>query len=156
MLGGVWAWRLLPGLTTVLLLAGCAGSGTLRSGNASSIDTLPAGAVVLRVRVTDVEFTDWYPACEEGEELCVPVVFWYRYSGNVREVVRGEYADSTVQFARLQHAEFIDRVTRDCHVVLEPASKDLRSKVGIEWTALKLLSPLLGHDDEIRALRKGY
>lgn len=148
------AWRLLLGLATVLLLAGCAGSGAIRSGDVSSIDTPPAGAVVLRVRVTDVEYTDWYPACEE-DELCVPVIFWYRYSGNVREVVRGEYADSTVRFARLQHAEFADRVTRDCHVVLEPASEDLRAKVGVEWTASKLLSPVLGQDDEIRALRQG-
>lgn len=144
----------LAGLFAIALLVGCAGSGTLRSGNTLSSDALPAGAVVLRVSVTEVEFTDWYPACEEEEEPCVPVVFWYRYSGKVREVVRGDYAESTVRFARLQHAEFVDRVTRDCYVVLEPASEDLRSKVGIEWTALKLLSPILSHDDDIRALRK--
>jgi hypothetical protein len=56
----------------------------------------------------------------------------------------------------LQHAQFINRVTKDCYIVLVPAGEDIRSNVGVALVADKLLSRFFKSDRAvIRALRNG-
>ena len=116
----------------------------------------PAGSIVLRIRVTNVEFTEYFPgSCEPGEP-CVPYNFWHRYQADVREVLSGEWEDDVVHFANVQHTYYIDAVVRDCYVVLLPASEDVRAKVGVPYVVDTLLSPRFKEDRPIiRALRAG-
>ena len=59
-------------------------------------------------------------------------------------------------FTNLQHAEYIDRVTKDCYVVLVPAGDEIRSKVGVPLVADRLLSRFfVGDRALIKALRDG-
>ena len=90
-------------------------------------------AVLLRVRVTDVTYTDYYPVevCPSGME-CIPFHFWFRYGAHVREVVRGSYSQPTVQFANLQHAYF-RRKPADWFVLLVPCGQAVRNAVSVEY-----------------------
>src|SRR5690606_25425038 len=105
-------------LLLTLLLAACTARGEVKG---RSVRPLPEGAVVLRVEVLEVEFTDWSPACGNDDQVCIPSHFWYRYRARVREVVSGSYDQTEIEFANLQHAEYIPAVTRDCYIVLVPA-----------------------------------
>lgn len=134
--------RILRILFVVSTIVGCSGRG------ASSIDEvfqkheLPEDAIVLRVQVVDVEFTDLSAGCGKvkGGMDCIPFYFWYRYKAKVKEALIGDWAKPTVEFTYLQHAQFIDDVTRDCFVVLRPAKGNLLTKVGVPFVADKLLS----------------
>ena len=74
----------------------------------------------------------------------------------VKEVVSGTWTQPEVTFTNLQHAEYIDRVTKDCYVVLVPAGDEIRSKVGVPLVADRLLSRFfVGDRALIKALRDG-
>jgi hypothetical protein len=90
--------------------------------------------VLLRVRVTDVEYTDYYPQTDDcpSESECIQFYFWFRYEASVREVVRGNYAGGKAKFARLQHAYFA-RKPRDWYVLLVRCGESVRSAVGVEY-----------------------
>ncbi|MEH6417074.1 hypothetical protein V7787_24580 [Pseudomonas sp. CGJS7] len=136
-----------------LLMVGCAGPLALRDGAGSERYSPPPGSIVLRVQVLETEFTDLYPGCAEPNE-CVPFHFWYKYRARVKEVVSGEWTKPEVEFARLQHAEFVDRIKRDCYVVLRPAGPNLGSLLHVPFEADRLVSRLMdGGPTEIRALR---
>jgi hypothetical protein len=116
---------------------------------------LPPGSIVLRVEVIDVQFTDLYPNCDEGEN-CMPFYFWWKYRARIKEVISGTWSQPMVEFTHLQHAEYIRKVTKDCYVVLRPAGEELRSKVGVPFVADRLLSRFFnGHRSAIKALRNG-
>ena len=119
---------------------------------------LPEGAIVLRVQVVSVEYTDLFPGCGEtpvGSD-CIPFYVWYRYKARVKQAVIGEWSQPTVEFTHLQHALFIDEVTRDCYVVLRPAQGDVLTKVGVPFVADKLLSRFYeSHRPIIRNLHHG-
>jgi hypothetical protein len=111
-------------------------------------------AIALRVEVLEVEFTDLSPGC--GSDECIPFDFWYKYRAKVKEVISGDWNQPEVAFTNLQHAEFIDKVTRDCYVVLRPAGKELQFKIGVPFAAERLLSLLWKPDRAvIKALRDG-
>jgi hypothetical protein len=122
-----------------LLLIGCASPPTTKHVSPMSEYELPVGAIVLRVEVLDVEFTDLFPGCGTVPD-CMPFHFWFRYRARVKEVVVGEWASPEVKFTYLQHAEYIRSVTKDCYVVLYPASPEIRSEVGVGLVADRLLS----------------
>lgn len=102
-----------------------------------------------------VEFTEFYPDCGQVDD-CVPFHFWWRYRGRVKEVVSGSWEQSEIEFAHLQHAQYINKVTKDCYVVLVPAGDEIRSKVGVPFVADRILSRFFEHDRAtIQALRDG-
>jgi hypothetical protein len=145
-------------LTLVLgihCLLGCAHSNPSFQQDDFPLYSPPPDAIVLRVSVLKVEFTDWHPACQD-QENCIPMSFWHRYRAEVREVVSGSWSGAEVEFSHLQHAEYIRRVTRDCYVVLRPASTGLQSRLGVEFVADKILSRFFEeHRPAIKALTDG-
>jgi hypothetical protein len=135
-------------------MLGC-GAVHVRSPSAVPND-LPAGALVLRVEVIESTFTGFSPVsdCPEGKQ-CLEFYGWKRYRARVNEVISGDWIEGEVTFARLEHASYIDKVTRDCYVILHPASPDIQSKIGVPFVAKKLLSNFIeSHRAEIKALRK--
>jgi len=92
-----------------------------------------ARSVLLRVRVADVTFTDYYPdeECPSGKE-CIPLYFWFKYRAHVREVVRGRYDQSVIQFANLQHVYFSRKPT-DWFVLLVSCGPGVRNAVNVEY-----------------------
>lgn len=102
----------------------------------------------MRVEVVEVEFTDLYLGCGD-EKDCIPFDFWYKYRARVKEVLSGDWQQSEVKFTHLQHAEYIDKVTRDLYIVLEPASEEMQAKIGVPFVADRLLSPYFQGDTAI-------
>ena len=51
----------------------------------------PEGEVLLRVRVSHVEYTDYYPADDCPTNDCIVFYTWFRYQARVIEVERGLY-----------------------------------------------------------------
>jgi hypothetical protein len=134
---------------------GCVSSTPMKNISEGEIYNPPQGAVVLRVQVLEVEFTDLNPGCGD-ENDCIPFYFWHKYRARVTEVFSGDWKQPEVKFNHLQHAQYIDKVTRDCYVVLRPAGGDLLSKSGVPFVAVKLLSRFWEHDRIlIKALRDG-
>jgi hypothetical protein len=89
--------------------------------------------ILLRVRVTDAQYTDYYPAADCVDEgTCFPFYFWFKYSARVREVISGSYPETHIEFANLQHTYFISRVTRDWLVLLEPCGRSVVETVQVE------------------------
>jgi hypothetical protein len=90
-------------------------------------------SVLLRVRVTDVTATDYYPHenCPSGME-CIPFDFWFKYRADVREVIRGSYNQPGVQFAILQHAYF-RRMPTDWFVLVVPCGQGVRAAVNVYY-----------------------
>jgi len=144
--------RFLALLSLLFLLVGCAST---PSSSSATTYAPPPGSIVLRVEVLDVQFTDLYPGCGEVQD-CVPFHFWWRYRARVKEVISGAWTQPEVTFTNLQHAGYIDRVTKDCYVVLVPAGDEIRSKVGVPLVADRLLSRFfVGDRALIKALRDG-
>lgn len=116
---------------------------------------LPAGAIVLRVEVVAVELTNWVPAasCPEGKQ-CIEFFSWFKYRARVKEVVSGEWTQAELEFANIQHGQMREDATRDCYVVLRPASPAIRSKIGVPFVADELLSVKF-RKAEIAALLNG-
>lgn len=136
-------------------VVGCADPSAVRSASDVYFYAPPAGAIVLRIEVSKVEFTDLHPGCADPDE-CIPVSFWFKYHARVREVILGKWERQDVEFANLQHAFYVDKVTRDCYVVLQPAGDELQSKVGVQFVADKLLFPSSKQDrPSIKAMREG-
>jgi hypothetical protein len=129
-------------LLIVLLTVACSGVSPVSDAPTYSP---PFGATILRVEVVSVEFTDWAPGCDSNDDGCVPTHFWYRYTARVQGVVSGSWSGPEVQFGHLQHAEYIPAVTKDCYVVLVPASTDLSSKIGASLIADRILSRFWKH-----------
>lgn len=147
--------KVLVRILMVLLVSACASSAS-RSTASTETYAAPSGSIVLRVRTTKVEATDYFPDVCEPDEPCVPQRFWYRYRAEVVEVLRGTWGEDKVQFANLQHGYFVDAVVRDCYVVLLPASDDVRDKVGVAFVVDRLFSRRLEGDKRIiSALRAG-
>lgn len=119
--------------------------------------TPPAGSIVLRVQVTNVEFTEWSPNCTNNDnDGCVPHSYWHKYHARVKEVVAGSWAGSEVEFTYLQHAKYLPEVTNDCYVILHPASHDISTRIGVPYVADKILSRYFkGQKASIKALRSG-
>lgn len=147
--------NVLVRILIVLIVSACASTAN-RSVPSSETYLAPSGAIVLRVRATKVEATDYFPGVCAPDELCVPQRFWYRYLADVTEVLRGTWDEEDVQFASVQHAYFVDAVARDCYVVLVPAPDDVRDKVGVAFVVDRLLSRQFEGDKRIiSALRAG-
>jgi hypothetical protein len=91
------------------------------------------GEVLLKVHVSDVEYTDYYPVddCPSGSE-CIVFYTWFRYRARVVEVVRGHYSQRTVAFANLQHAHYARR-PRNWYVLLVPCGQSVRDAVHVEY-----------------------
>lgn len=93
----------------------------------------PESAVLLRVRVTDVAYTDYYPADKcTPEQECIPGSTWFRYHAKVRQVIRGRYEQPEVHFANLQHAYF-SRKPRDWLVLLVPCGQGVTDTLHVEY-----------------------
>lgn len=142
-------------MLAVVAVAGCAHSNVAPAREEFPVYSPPPDSLVLRVRVLDVQFTDWHPACEDPEN-CMPMSFWHRYRAQVISVASGSWSDSEVEFVHLQHAQYIQRVTRDCYVVLLPAGPRLKSQLEVEFVADRILSRFFEDDrPAIRALQDG-
>ena len=145
--------RLLARFSCALLglIVGCASS-TTREDVPQDLLEIPADAVVLRVSVKRAEFTDIAPCC--GRSLFgAPFDYWYRYTAQVKSVVRGQYSGKTVSFLHAQHAEYIRAVTEDCYVVLVPAESEVSEMLDTDLVAVKLYSPgVKAHREAVRAL----
>jgi hypothetical protein len=121
------------------LMSGCGGI----SLHSSSVDPskFPPGATVLRVEVLEISYPDWpiKAPCRDGMQ-CIEFTLLFKYRARVKEVVVGEWAQSEVQFARMQHSSMRKDATDDCYVVLVPASPVMESKLGIPFVLKDLLS----------------
>jgi hypothetical protein len=141
-------------IALVIGLSACSGARTRETFLAEAPYDVPSGSIVLRVQVLSVEFTGWYAACPD--EDCIPFHFWTKYRARVKDVISGEWSKSEVLFTHLQHAQYIDEVTKDCYVVILPADADLMEKVGVSYVADRMLSRYFKEDRAaIRALRAG-
>lgn len=154
-LAGHWrpALHLLAALLLTTLLAACAGTSAPRVSDVEPQYVPPPEAIVLRVRVREVEPTGHFPGnCRLGVD-CIPFYFWHRYRAEVKAVVQGSWTGREVRFVHLQHAEYVDRVTRDCYVVLLPADTELKETLDVPFVADRLFSRVFEHDREaIRGL----
>lgn len=133
-------------------MLGCGGM-PMRSPSAVT-GNLPAGAVVLRVEVIENTFTDFTPVsdCPEGKQ-CFQIHGWAKYRARVKEAISGDWNQAEVTFARLEHASYIAKATRDCYVILHPASPDIQSNIGVPFVGKKLLSTFIkSHRAQIKEL----
>jgi hypothetical protein len=150
--------RITLSLVILCLVSACAGSAPQTDALAEGPLQIPVGAIVLRVQVVAVEGTEFFAGCGDikpGME-CIPVSFWYRYKARVRQSVVGDWTQPTVEFTHLQHAQFIDDVTRDCYVILVPAKGEVLANVGAPYVAYRLLSRFYeSHRPLIRSLQHG-
>ncbi len=119
--------------------------------------TPPSASVTLRVEVLEVTKTDFPPPLDCGAgEMCVQFNSWYKYRARVVKVLSGEWKMPEIEFANLQHGQYIDKFVADCYVVLRPAGSAFQSKIAVPFVAVKLLSPRSKGDEEaILALREG-
>ena len=146
---------MLVRILMVFLVCACTSTAN-RSVPSSESYVAPSGSIVLRVRATKVEATDYFPGVCEPDELCIPQRFWHRYRADVMEVLSGAWGQDNVLFANVQHAYFVDAVVRDCYVVLVPASDEVRDKVGVTFVVDRLFSRRFEGDMRIiSALRAG-
>lgn len=130
--------RIAAFLLLAMTMAACAGKAG-RPIDSSTLDASSAdGAIVLRVKVTEVDYTDMHPGCADDDE-CIPTYFWYRYRARVRDVVAGAWTEREVEFVHLQHAEYLRKLTKDCYVVLRPAGTELQAKTGVPLVADRFL-----------------
>ena len=144
--------RLLAALCMFWIVLGCAST---PADSERERYAVPPDAIVLRVEVVAVRYTDLHPGCGEVEN-CVPFYFWWTYRAQVKEVVSGAWAEPEVEFMRLQHGEYIPAVTKDCYVVLRPASYELQQAVGVALVADELFSRFFKADRPlIKSLRAG-
>ena len=144
--------RLLALLCMFSIVLGCASA---PADSERERYAVPADAIVLRIEVVAVQFTDLHPGCGEVEN-CIPLYFWWTYRAQVKEVVSGVWAEPEVEFMRLQHGEYIPAVTKDCYVVLRPAGEELQEAVGVALVADRLFSRFFKADRPlIKALRAG-
>lgn len=125
-------------------LSGCANTVPERDKIINGKHLVADGEIVLRVTVTKIEYTGWFQGCGEVED-CLPFHSWFEYKADVKEVVHGHWDSPDVEFAYLQHARYIDEVTKDCYVILRPANADFRSDVGVVYIARDLLSKAFKH-----------
>ncbi len=94
--------------------------------------------VLLVVRIKDSRPTDYFPSdvtkvCY-GDDACIPWSYWYVHSAEVLEVVYGDYAGESVNFAILQHADFSEIVKEEFYVVLkEFATDEVKRKLSTEY-----------------------
>lgn len=98
---------------------------------------VPADQILLVVKVNHTEFTGYFPSngCDSD---CVPFSFWYKYDAKVLSVVKGAYDADRVQFANIQHADFIDEVTREWYVQLKTIEgSDLSEKINVQYAVVK-------------------
>src|SRR5690606_18443815 len=114
---------------------------------------VPTDAVVLRVEVVDVRFTDLHPGCGEAEN-CIPFYFWWTYRAQVKEVVSGVWAEQEVEFMRLQHGEYIPAVTKDCYVILRLAGDDVQVAVGVALVDDRLVWRVFKADRQLIEARR--
>jgi len=93
----------------------------------------PDTGLLVRVRVTDVAYTDYYPADDcPPEQECIVGNTWFRYDAKVREVIRGRYSQPTLQFANLQHAYF-SRKPHDWFVWVVPCAQGVIDALHVEY-----------------------
>lgn len=140
------ATKSILALFLVSFAVACRSPGALQSTPAYSP---PSRAIVLRVEVVEVEFTDWPLSCIAISEDCIPFYYWYRYRARVKDVVSGAWVGAEVEFTHAQHAEYIPAVTKDCYVVLLPAEDELSAKIGVSLVAERLLSRYWAPDRSI-------
>jgi hypothetical protein len=131
--------RLFASIMFFCVMSGCGGT----SLHSSSIDPskFPPGATVLRVEVLEVSYPDWSvkAPCREGMQ-CIDFTTLFKYRARLKEVIVGEWTQSEVEFARMQHSSFRKDATDDCYVVLVPAGQEMKSKLGIPFVLKDLLS----------------
>ena len=80
---------------------------------------------------------------------CIPFYYWYKYNAKVKRVVSGEWGASDVQFAHLQHGQYVPAVTNDCYVVLVPAASEFQDAARVRYVADRILSPKFKQDRPI-------
>lgn len=81
----------------------------------------PAFAIV-DVNILSNEWTEYYPACDE--EDCIPWSFWNRYTAKVNRVLDGEYAEDSIDFALLQHSQYLYVKGQRAIVIVEKFTND--------------------------------
>ncbi len=65
---------------------------------------------------------------------CVQVNWWYTHSALVQRVVRGDYASNSMDFAVLQHDDFVEETVRPWYVsVVRIANPDLAKGLDVEY-----------------------
>lgn len=135
--------RILKLLLLCVLTAGCASTHALRDDSDGEVYTPPPGAIVLRVEVLAGEFTDVYVNCLKLDGECILSRSFYKYRARVKETISGEWTQAEVEFAYLQHGQYIDKVTRDCYVVLLPMSPQRRALLHVPFEADELISRVM-------------
>jgi hypothetical protein len=95
---------------------------------------VPSDQILLVVKVNKTEFTGYYPAsgCETDE--CITVSFWFTHEADVLDVVKGNYETKHINFANLQHADYIDEIKDEWYIQLkEISSKELSEQLKVKY-----------------------
>ena len=137
-------------LALVGLLQGCVA--VHESELSSAVDGIDEpDVIVLRVRVTSVEATEWSRDCPEETNakdgrICIPMYFWFKYKAKVLDTTRGQWQGNTVEFANYQHAQYVRRLTDDCYVVLTKASPTFAERLKIPYVSEDIVFTRSGSD----------
>ncbi|QGX40120.1 hypothetical protein [Permianibacter aggregans] len=98
--------------------------------------------ILLVVKVKSVKYTGLYPSTNCKSDACIPVHFWYVYEAEVLERLNTNLENKNISFANLQHAEYIDDVTRVWYVQLKDISGTrLSQDLGVSYRLTDHASP---------------
>lgn len=92
--------------------------------------------LLLIVKVTSTQDNIHFPLwCRDD---CIPTHFWFIHHSEVLTVIDGNLSAEHISFASLQHAEYIDEVTREWYVQLEEITDHkLKAMLGVNYRVKK-------------------
>ena len=116
--------------------------------------------VVLRVHVTSVEDTGFYPVdhnCKEEEgQICLRLSSYLRYHAKIKQVTRGAWnGTKEVDFIRLQHGTYVPKFIDDCYVELTRLGPNLAGQMKVQYGGMRMASPNTSKPETIKALIDG-
>ncbi len=125
-------------LLSVFSLLGCVSS--FDKPNTAIVNgfDVPSDQILLVVQVNKTAFTGYYPASGCESEECIPVSFWYIHEADVLDVVKGKYETKHINFANLQHADYIDEIKDEWYIQInEISSKDLSEQLKVKYYVVR-------------------
>ncbi len=106
-------------------------------------------ALILKVEVVSHGHTGYEPVCNAPEgSICIQMYSWSWYKGEISEVLRGEWHERDITFARLEHGPPICLIEDESYVVLRKLSPGLAEKFGMAYAAEDVLCTASANDKE--------
>ena len=103
-----------------LVLVSCSNKYVIADENIISKFSLSGGDVLLMVKVTDTQYTSYYPDKDNcpDELYCIPKCFWFNHDAKVLNVLSGEYKEKNIKFSVLQHVDNSEEILNEWYVQL--------------------------------------